>query len=307
MVEEIEGGVVQRVYTYGETVISQSQRTGASFKTSYYGYDAHWNVTFLTDDDSGAVTDTYGYDAFGNVIARTGDTPNQYLYDGQRFDPDLGLYDLRARHYDPGRGRFLTLDTFEGDLTRPSSLNRYLYASADPVNLSDPMGMEAALSYGQTSSISLAAGAAIALVGSGIAAYYSCAAAALVGPYLEYLFFSSTCSPTSGPIVLGAKPVPAAGPLTAVDVPTNPAPFTGTPNSTVRGGTQSRTYGPDGYPLTDRDLPHPDEAGPGREDHSHDWGRPAGGGPPKDIDRGPPRAPVPGDPPPPRGPNVPPP
>jgi hypothetical protein len=90
-------------------------------------------------------------------------------------------------------------------------------------------------------------------------------------------------------------------------VPGNRPPFVGAPGSTIVGGTGSRTYGPDGYPQTDRDSPHPDESGIGAGDHSHDWGRPADGGRPTHNDRGPPRRPEPKDPPPPRGPNVPPP
>jgi RHS repeat-associated protein len=109
-----------------------------------------------------------------------------------------------------------------------------------------------------------------------------------------------------------AKPEPAPSepqPVTPPhdEAPGNQAPFKGEPDTTVRGGTQSRTYGPDGFPKTDRDLPHPDEAGIGAGDHCHDWGRPADGGPPTAADRGVSRLPQPGDPPPPRGPNVPPP
>jgi RHS repeat-associated protein len=97
------------------------------------------------------------------------------------------------------------------------------------------------------------------------------------------------------------------------DIPGNKPPFRGDPGSTVRGGTGSRTYGPDGYPETDRDLPHPDECGIGSGDHCHDWGRPPDGGPPigpkgePNPYRGNSRLPKPGDPPAPRGPNVPPP
>ena len=74
-------------------------------------------------------------------------------------------------------------------------------------------------------------------------------------------------------------------------------PYKGEPWSTVRCKKQSRTYDSDGNPLIDRDLPH-FEKGPGGKDHSHDWikkpGKPA---PTRDL----PRAPRPGDPPPPRG------
>jgi hypothetical protein len=50
---------------------------------------------------AGAVTDTYEYDAFGNKINSTGTTPNNYLYRSEQYDPDLGLYYLRARYYNP--------------------------------------------------------------------------------------------------------------------------------------------------------------------------------------------------------------
>lgn len=91
------------------------------------------------------------------------------------------------------------------------------------------------------------------------------------------------------------------------DVEGNKAPWQGEPGSTVRAGMGSRTYGGDGYPVTDRERGHPDEDGCGSEEHCHDWGRPEGGGKVTHGDRGPPRVPQPGDPPSPRGPNVPPP
>ena len=50
---------------------------------------------------AGVVTDAWEYDAFGNVLNRTGSTPNEMLYRGEQYDPDLGLYYLRARHYNP--------------------------------------------------------------------------------------------------------------------------------------------------------------------------------------------------------------
>jgi len=62
------------------------------------------------------------------------------------------------------------------------------------------------------------------------------------------------------------------------------------PDGTVR---QVRGYGPDGYPKTDVDHGHDHGAG---DPHSHDWGRPANGGPPTHVDRGPGRPVQPGDP-----------
>ena len=45
-----------------------------------------------------------------------------------------------ARAYAPDKARFLTMDPVEGSADRPISLNRYLYASASPVDRADPSG-----------------------------------------------------------------------------------------------------------------------------------------------------------------------
>jgi RHS repeat-associated protein len=88
---------------------------------------------------AGAITDTYTFDAFGNKIASTGTTPNSYFYRGEQYDPDLGLYYLRARYYNPITGRFMSRDPEESTFD-PQELNKYLYANGDPVNLADPTG-----------------------------------------------------------------------------------------------------------------------------------------------------------------------
>jgi RHS repeat-associated protein len=135
VLEEIVGGAVQRVYTYGLNRISQSQAIG----TSFYGYDGHGSVRILTDT-AGAVTDRYDYDAFGNIISQAGSTPNVYLYSGEQFDSNLALTYLRSRYLRAPDGRFLTADRFEGNPNDPLSLGRYLYARGNPINVSDPSG-----------------------------------------------------------------------------------------------------------------------------------------------------------------------
>jgi RHS repeat-associated protein len=59
---------------------------------------------------------------------------------GEQYDPDLGLYYLRARYYNPATGRFMSRDPEDGIPTDPKSLHKYDYAGGDPVNLSDPTG-----------------------------------------------------------------------------------------------------------------------------------------------------------------------
>jgi RHS repeat-associated protein len=117
--------------------MSQRQVTGNV--VTFYGYDGLGSVRFLTDA-SGAITNTYVYDAFGTAIVSNAPIANVYLSAGEQWDPDLGLYYLRARYYSPQLGRFWTMDTCEGDETAPLSLNKYSYARNNAVNLADPTG-----------------------------------------------------------------------------------------------------------------------------------------------------------------------
>ncbi len=139
VVEEISGGVVQRTYTYGHALISQTQLSGTP-TTRYYGDDGLGSVRLLTDA-SGTKTDSYDYDAFGNVIASSGTTPNNYRFAGEQPDANLGLYYLRARYYNAGTGRFWNRDSAGVDLENPGELNRYVYTADNPVNAIDPTGL----------------------------------------------------------------------------------------------------------------------------------------------------------------------
>ena len=92
-------------YVYGLGLISQ--QSGSVVK--YYGYDGQGSVRFLMDATTGAgMTDSYDYDGYGMLLADTGTTVNNYRYTGQQWDPDLGMYYLRARYYKPNLGRFWT-------------------------------------------------------------------------------------------------------------------------------------------------------------------------------------------------------
>ncbi len=47
---------------------------------------------------------------------------------------------LRARHYVPGMGRFLTKDLWSGDSYNPLSLNQWAYTYSNPITYTDPTG-----------------------------------------------------------------------------------------------------------------------------------------------------------------------
>jgi len=138
VMDEIVGGVVQREYTYGLQRISQYQVIGNLWTPSFYVYDGAGSVRQLANA-AGAVTDTYEYDAFGVTLSHTGTMPNNYMYRGEQYDPDLGLY-YRARYYNSLTGRFLSRDPEAGKPIDPKTLHKYLYAGGDPVNAQDPSG-----------------------------------------------------------------------------------------------------------------------------------------------------------------------
>jgi RHS repeat-associated protein len=94
-----------------------------------------WVVVIVVADPSG-LTKT----AFGELYARTGTDPIPDAFAGEPLDPNSGFQYHRARWMDPRTGRFHGMDPFVGRTTDPRTLHRYLYAAADPTNMTDPTG-----------------------------------------------------------------------------------------------------------------------------------------------------------------------
>ncbi|MEB3104064.1 RHS repeat-associated core domain-containing protein, partial [Ferviditalea candida] len=68
---------------------------------------------------------------------------NPYRYAGYYWDRKTQYYYLQARYYDPRNGRFLSADTYRGEIQNPLSLHLYAYAFNNPVNYVDPSGHDA--------------------------------------------------------------------------------------------------------------------------------------------------------------------
>lgn len=66
---------------------------------------------------------------------------NAYLYCGEQYDPDLGLYYNRARYLNVDSGRFWQRDVFEGNPLIPETFHKYVYGHSDPVSNIDPSGL----------------------------------------------------------------------------------------------------------------------------------------------------------------------
>jgi len=138
--EELQNGQVVRRYVYGPAgPLYMSQLVGGNWVNSYFGKDAQ-NVRFLMND-SGQISDAYTWDAFGNLLSSTGaGTANNTGAFGEYTDTDTGLIYLRARWMNPTLGRFMQMDTYEGDPEDPLSLSKYQFVSNDPSDMVDPGG-----------------------------------------------------------------------------------------------------------------------------------------------------------------------
>jgi RHS repeat-associated protein len=139
VLDEIVSGSVTRTYAYGLQRISENQQISGTWTPSFYGYDGHGNVRFLTNS-AGTITDTYQYDAFGMQINHTGTTPNVFQYSGEWLDGSVGLYYLRARYLNQATGRFWVRDPISGRFCCGLSWNPYIYANDNPVDAIDPSG-----------------------------------------------------------------------------------------------------------------------------------------------------------------------
>jgi len=227
VMDEVVGGAVERVYTYGLQRISEDQIVNNAWTASFYGYDGAGSVRQLTNS-AGVVTDSYEYDAWGNLVNKTGTTPNNYLYRGEQFDPDLGLYYLRARYYNPLTGRFLSKDPLDGIAICPKTLHKYLYASGDPVNAMDPMGRETLIEYMLKIAKPVAIIAGLAYLGRELAVAFG-----LIGENVEKSIGPTQHNPKEEPgqgppgeepPPINGPPPPPAPPLPPIEPPSEEAP-----------------------------------------------------------------------------------
>lgn len=125
---------LQATYTYG--INRESYNNNST--TSYYQYDGRGSVVNLYGQKKKDMV-SYSYSPYGEQTV-TGKTSNPYGYNGEYTDANTGLQYLRARYYDSSIGRFITKDTYAGNIYNPITQNRYTYAGNNPVNNIDPSG-----------------------------------------------------------------------------------------------------------------------------------------------------------------------
>jgi RHS repeat-associated protein/uncharacterized repeat protein (TIGR01451 family) len=167
------------LYAFGDDRIRQyrpaqpgnGSQPGTPAGLRYYHADGLGSTRLLTDE-TGAKTDHYAYEAFGELDAAVSlqASDNDFLYTGEQLDPNSGFYYLRARYMLARNGRFTQQDKWGGEESKPTTLNKYVYADSGAVNGRDPSGLATILdltnSSGTRSATPLANQRAIQVVSS---------------------------------------------------------------------------------------------------------------------------------------------
>ncbi len=109
--------------------------TGA---TKYQHTDALGSPVAVTNA-AGTVIDRINYEPYGAAINKTVDGIG---YTGHVMDSATGLTYMQQRYYDPGIGRFLSVDPITADGDTGSNFNRYKYAANNPYRFIDPDGRQ---------------------------------------------------------------------------------------------------------------------------------------------------------------------
>lgn len=141
--------------------------------------------------ENGAIQTMLDYMPFGQLIPNgIGDSQFiDYKFTGQELDNDTGLYNYRARFYDPELGRFYSIDP------KFQYGSPFVYCINNPLNLMDVNGEDFGLSF----LIVLLIGAAIgAAVGGGIAAYTGYQAGLRGGALAGYIFAGAGIGAVAG-------------------------------------------------------------------------------------------------------------
>jgi RHS repeat-associated protein len=98
----------------------------------------HLGLPLAATDSEQRVVWSADYTPFGLASIRTAKIELNLRFPGQYADAERGIHYNYLRDYDPHSGRYLTSDP----IGLRGGVNRYAYVGGDPVNLTDPLGLE---------------------------------------------------------------------------------------------------------------------------------------------------------------------
>ena len=131
----------------GNTLLARrSVAWGTGTVTVTYQHTDGQGSPVAESNASGAVTGRSVYEPYGVAYEPT--TTDGFGYTGHVMDADTGLTYMQQRYYDPGIGRFLSIDPMASDTRSGWNFNRFSYASDNPIRFIDPDGRVTASGQG---------------------------------------------------------------------------------------------------------------------------------------------------------------
>jgi RHS repeat-associated protein len=131
-------GALLRRYVHGpgaDEPITWYEGASVGDANRRYLYSDERGSIVAVSDNAGTGTASYTYSPTGEVSASSG---SRFKYTGQIAIPEIGLYYYKARMYSPRLGRFLQSDP----IGYTGGMNLYAYAGGDPINSTDPLGLD---------------------------------------------------------------------------------------------------------------------------------------------------------------------
>ena len=133
----------RRQYVYGAHYLDELVAKLENSSLTFYLQDSNYNVVALADDE-GDVIERYSYTPYGEVTITSPTGGEQqtilndtHLFQGQRRDPETGLYYFKNRYYSPVLGRFLQRDPAE----YKDGMNLYQAFGLSSTTRIDPYGL----------------------------------------------------------------------------------------------------------------------------------------------------------------------
>ncbi|MCS6962436.1 MAG: hypothetical protein NZM16_00075 [Thermoflexus sp.] len=131
---EVRSGGVRKVYRLGGEAVAVREGGQAWAVVG----DPLGSVTAVAQGNTPVASARYL--PYGALRFESGAFPTDRRFTGQRWEAGLGLYDYRARFYDPYLGRFLQPDPLVPEPGNPQALNRYAYVYNNPLRYVDAGG-----------------------------------------------------------------------------------------------------------------------------------------------------------------------
>jgi RHS repeat-associated protein len=136
-----ERGTTGVIHLFANTTQIASVRTDGTIQ---YYHGNHLGSASVITDSTGSVKETIEYLPFGSYRVRQdldGSFPNvNYTFTDQEDDDETGLYNYKARLYDPLLGRFISADSIIPEPGNLQAFNRYSYCVNNPLVYTDSSG-----------------------------------------------------------------------------------------------------------------------------------------------------------------------